>query len=122
MRGYELTRARNVLRAELRRAAAADLVATGVALDQEELIPLVASGTNSRANVLRRRILIRGLVAHGLSQGDVAPAFGMTAAEAVAATGAPLLDATGIADAIEKRVLDELPETPEPGRYQPAAM
>lgn len=122
MRGYELTRARNVRRAELRREAADAAHRRGLALDNEDLVPLVASGTGSIANTLRRALVLRALVAAGLSQGDVAHAFGMTTSEAVAAAAAPLLADPAIAAALERRVLDELPETPEPGRVVPAAL
>lgn len=116
MRGYELEKARQDLRRQLRRAAAAEVPA-GQALDAEDYWLLVHDGDGSyRSRALREGLVLRGLVADGSTAIEIGLALDRPAEEVEAALRRPLRAPASMAAAIDARVAEELPETAEPGR------
>lgn len=118
MRGYELSNARQILRRELRRAAVEELP-PGLALDDEHLFDLLAGGaTHNRALVIQRTLVLRQLGVLGIGADVIARRYHMSPAELVHELERPLFEASDVVAAIADQVLEELPETPEPGRAQ----
>jgi hypothetical protein len=116
MRGYELSKARQELRRELRRAAQADLP-VGLALDKAALLELITGGSESaRGNVLTRALILRALRGMGYEPAHLAEVYHLTPAEVERQSTRSLLAEGNRAGAIELEVEEQLVETPEPGR------
>ena len=114
MYGYALQNARQNLRRQLRRAAAAELP-PGQALDLAEFWELFRDGDGSyRSRHQRSQLATRGVLAAGMTAGQVAEVLQTTVAAVESIARAPLLAAAGIALDIEERVRAEIPETEDP--------
>jgi len=121
MRGLELQEARQNRRAELRRlhAGRADAWGDYYCLDVDELLRRASLGDmGAHGNAVKRRLMLDALGSSAIRLDAIAAAWRIDTATLDAWKKKPLLDTTGIAAAIDKQVLDELPETPEPGREQ----
>jgi len=119
MYGYELVKARRELRAEKRRAAVHGLQ-QALALDLEDLATRLDEGAMAHYSaVIRRRLVLRGLMTLGLESAAVAAAVGLDQLEFERQARAPILSNASLALAVEAEVLEALPETPEPGRFKP---
>ncbi len=117
MRGYELQRARQLRRTELRRELRAALGA-GTAMDLEDLMQRVAdTSATTWASTLRERLIFLGLQVAQIPDDAVATAWGITRDELRARRAEFLIDPEHRAADVDGRVLLELPEQPEPGRY-----
>jgi len=115
MYGYALQKARQDLRQQLRHAAAAELP-PGQALDLAEFWELFRDGDNSyRSRHLRSQLAMRGVLAAGMTAGQVAEVLHTTVAAVESIARAPLLANAGIALDIEERVRAEIQETADPG-------
>ncbi|MDP3909322.1 MAG: hypothetical protein Q8Q14_02935 [Gemmatimonadales bacterium] len=116
MQNFQLAQARKVMMTELRRAAQGDLPQS-LALDQEMLLALVTGGSDSgRGRVLTRALCIRALRELGYTAEDLAPRYGISPEQVERERERVLLADPSIRDAIIDKVLEALPETPEPGR------
>jgi hypothetical protein len=122
MRGYELQRSRQVLRAQERRLASEVIFArrTALALDKEDLLVRAnPSEVNAHGNVVQRRLIIAGLRNAGCTPEEIMKAWSVTPEQMTNWTEVKMFDDTGYAADIEKHVLEQLPETPEPDRVVP---
>ena len=119
MRGFELQKARQERRAELRRTASGRGFVTGrfLALDEDELRQRAdLADVGAHGNAVKRTLIVAQLRTVRGGEAAIAAAWGITTAELARLTSTPLLDTTGIAEAIDAQVLEELPETPETDR------
>jgi hypothetical protein len=119
MRGYELQRSRQVLRAQERRAASESIFArrAALALDKQDLLVRAnPSEVNAHGNVVQRRLIIAGLRNAGCTTEEIAQAWSVTPEQIADWMAVKMFDDTGYAAEIEKYVLEQIPETPEPDR------
>lgn len=125
MRGLQLQQERLKRRTELRRIASDRGYTAGafLALDQVELLQRADLGDGgARGNAVKRRLILMGLASASVASATAAAAWAIQPAMLDELTRVPLLDRAGLAGAIDMQVLEELPETAEPGRVQePAA-
>lgn len=118
MRNYELTRARQQLRAELRRRMQEVLFQGRTeALDVETLLRHVATSPSAPANTLRRRIVMRYLAGAGVDVAQLGAAYGLDVDQARREIAEDLYADPAIAAEIERQVLARIPETDEPDRH-----
>jgi hypothetical protein len=119
MRGFQLQEARHLRRAELRRYASGRGYAeqSFLALDADELRKRADLGdVSAQGNAVKRALIVAQLRSVTGGEAAIAEAWRIEASELHRMTSVPLLDPSGIAAAIDAQVLEELPETPEPGR------
>ena len=124
MHGYQLVRARQLLRMQLRHVATtgSEIANRWHALDQEDLFDIVAPGNGgSRGNVLRLVLLARGLRGLGISESEIPRALSLSPAELGQLEAIPLFDPEHGGATIEARILAELPETRDRGPWTAAA-
>lgn len=124
MRGYELQQARALARTQRRRAAS--MAGFGgqdfLALDEEELLKRAdLADQSAQGNAVKRRLILDRLENVTGDLAAVARAWNMTPETLASFRRIPLLDASGLAAAIDEAVVAENPETPEPGRVLPAS-
>lgn len=120
MQGYELQQARQLRRTELRRAASGVGFGSSnfLVLDAHELCQRADLGdVGAQGNAVKRWLVLDALARQNVPDAQIAAAWNVSEALLASWKQGPLLDRTGIAAAIDQQVLDELPETPEPGRY-----
>jgi len=124
MNGYQLMRARQLLRMERRHIAITQGRMTGAfhALDPEHFLELVGlDAVGAPGNVVKLVVLARGLRGLGIAEGEIPRALHLTAAELKRLEAIPLLDPDRGGEAIDAAILLELPETRDPGEYTPEA-
>jgi hypothetical protein len=122
MFGYGTDHGRQLLRAELRRAASRDGFAAGafLALDQEDLLQRASlDDVGAHGNAVKRRLILTALRSTGATPEQIAEAWGTDVPALDAVMRPPLLDRDGTAVAIEKQVVADVPVTREPDRTQP---
>jgi len=117
MQGFELQKDRRNRRAELRRARA-HLTDRDLYYDLDDL----AAQFRAQLDVSPRvgaplRALAHGLNTMGFNVADIAQVVGVTGAQIEGALGGKLRLDPAAAAAVERQVEEEIPETPEPGRF-----
>jgi len=121
MRGLELQNARQLRRAELRRnpRIVGIEVPDCYALDEGELLQRADAGDAGALGIsVKRRLILDALGSSAIRLDAIAAAWRIDTATLDAWKRIPLLDKSGAAAKIDALVLEELPETPEPGRHQ----
>jgi len=106
----ERAHARGLRRQELRTAALAEHPGV-ICLDGEHLLQRANAGeVNSKGNVVRRALVVRALLAARYTVPEIAAAWNTTVTAVTEDAERPLLDTTGLADAIEKQLTSEYPD------------
>ncbi len=107
---YDRQALHNQDRLRLRRAAVFNM-AGARALDAEDLLGAAAGGDQTaRGNVVKRRLVMRALLTLGIEAGEIATAWHLTDDEVYADLRAPLLDESGVAQAIEQELAKLYPD------------
>jgi hypothetical protein len=116
MYGVELEIARHQRRRELRQAEIGLLVRYGRFLDEEDMLTVFDGHPGYRATPWMRELTAFALFHLGIKEPAIREAFKMGPDEKVQLELKDLLADPEFAARVERRVLEELPETPEPGR------